>query len=64
MPMPTSSAPTDQIGADATGRQLDQVRQRVQLTDHHFSGLTCRRARPGSDAGCRGENAHAANSIR
>ena len=29
----------DQIGADAAGGQLDQVGQRVQLTDHHFGGL-------------------------
>ena len=37
---------------------------RVELADHHFGGLTGRRAWPRSDAGRRGENTHSANSIR
>ena len=31
----------DHVGADAPGRQLDQVRQRVQFADDHLGGLTC-----------------------
>ena len=54
----------DHVGTDTPGRQLDQVRKGVQLTDDHLGGLTRRRPRPRSDAGGCGENTHSLNSIR
>ena len=50
--------PADEVGPDSAGRQLHQMRQSVQLTDDHLGGLARRCARPGSDAGARGEAAH------
>lgn len=54
----------DQIGADAAGRQLHQMRQRVQFTDDDLGGLPRRGPRPGSDTGRGRENTHGVNDIR
>ena len=36
------AGPADEIGPDPTGRQLHQMRQSVQFTDHNLGGLARR----------------------
>ena len=54
----------DDVGTDSAGRQLHQMRQRVQFADDHLGGLSRRRPGPRTDAGRCGENTHSSNSIR
>ena len=57
------TGPSDEIGPDSAGGQLDQMWQSMQLPDHDLGGLPRRCTRPGSDAGARGEGAHGRSEI-
>ena len=60
---PRTGAP-DHVRTDASGGQLNEMRQGVQLTDHDLGSVAGRDARPRSDAGGGGENTHSLNTIR